>query len=227
MRAVESRIEEAVRRAGRKRSEITLVAVSKKFSAAHIREAYDAGLSNFGENYVQEFAEKRPELAGLPDARFHLIGHLQTNKARVAAELFQVIETADSPKLLQRLEAAMGSTEGTLEVLLEIKLSDEMSKTGAAPEDIPSLLDTASACSHLDVCGLMIVPPWSDMAENSRPYFRRIAELAAKYKLPKISMGMSGDFEIAIEEGATIIRVGTALFGARPKPVAKELPALP
>lgn len=218
LQEVESRIEKAVQRAGRKRSEITVVAVSKKFSADRVREAYEAGLREFGENYVQEFADKKPHLADLTEARFHLIGHLQTNKARVAAELFQVIETADSTKLLQRLDAAAAATASSLEVMLEIKLSDEASKSGASPDEIPRLLETAAQCNHLHVSGLMTMPPWSDDQEQSRPYFKRLAALGQQYKLDKLSMGMSHDFEAAIEEGATIIRVGTALFGARPKP---------
>jgi pyridoxal phosphate enzyme (YggS family) len=222
LKAVESRIQSAVRRAGRERSEITLVAVSKKFSADRIRQAYHAGLREFGENYVQEFAEKRPQLSGLPECRFHLIGHLQTNKTRVAADLFQVIETVDSPKLLQRLDAAAANRAVKLEVLLEVKLSEEASKSGADPDQIPNLLKTAEECEHLELTGLMTMPPWSEDPEQSRPYFKRLAALASHHKLAKLSMGMSGDFEAAIEEGATIIRVGTALFGARPKPQSSQ-----
>jgi hypothetical protein len=222
LQSVESRIENAVQRARRQRSEITLVAVSKKFSAGHIREAYRTGLREFGENYVQEFAEKHPQLKDLPEARFHLIGHLQTNKARIAADLFDVIQTADSSKLLERLNAAAATRSTKLEILLEIKLSEEANKSGATPEEIPGLLEAAAACTHLEVSGLMTMPPWSDDPEQSRPYFKCLAALAFEYKLPKLSMGMSGDFEVAIEEGATIIRVGTALFGARPKPQANQ-----
>ncbi len=215
---MESRIQRAVDQSGRKRSEISLVAVSKKFSAGKIREAYEAGLRVFGENYVQEFADKHPQLADLKDAQFHLIGHLQSNKVRAACELFQMIQTADSPKLLHRLDAAAGERGIALEVLLEVKISDEGSKSGASPEDLPSLLQAAGACPHLKVSGLMTMPPWSDDPEQSRPYFQRLAQLARQYGLPQLSMGMSGDFELAIAEGATIIRVGTALFGRRPKP---------
>jgi pyridoxal phosphate enzyme (YggS family) len=194
------------------------VAVSKKFSAGAIRQAYNAGLRDFGENYVQEFSGKLPELSDLSGARFHLIGHLQSNKARTACELFNVIQTADSPKLLRRLDASAKELDRNLEVLLEIKLSDEVAKTGADARDIPDLLDTARSCSSLRVTGLMTMPPWSEDAENSRPYFRRLAELARLYQLSSLSMGMSNDFEVALEEGATIIRVGTALFGKRPPP---------
>jgi pyridoxal phosphate enzyme (YggS family) len=204
------------------------VAVSKKFSGARIREAYQAGLRVFGENYVQEFSEKRPELADLEGAQFHLIGHLQSNKTRLACDLFQVIQTADSVKLLKRLDASAAERGQKTEVLLEIKLSDEDSKSGASEEELPQLLAAAKQCRSLNVTGLMTVPPWSEDAETSRPYFRRLAELARQFEgehpLPKLSMGMSGDLEVAIEEGATMVRVGTALFGARPKPQAVEAP---
>jgi pyridoxal phosphate enzyme (YggS family) len=222
LQAVEERIESALTRAHRQRSEITLVAVSKKFSAERIREAYSAGLRCFGENYVQEFAEKRPQLRDIAEARFHLIGHLQTNKARLAVELFDVIETADSPKILQRLNAAAAEKQRLLDVLFEIKLSEEESKSGARPEDIPALLAAAATLPKIRVSGLMTMPPWSEDAERSRPIFRQLAGLASKHSLPMLSMGMSNDFEVAIEEGATIIRVGTALFGPRPKPPAKQ-----
>lgn len=218
MLAVETRIRQAADRSGRARSDITLVAVSKKFSAAAIRAAYQAGLREFGENYVREFAEKRPGLVDLPGARFHLIGHLQSNKARDASELFDVIQTVDSPKLLRRLDSLAADRGKPLEVLIEVKLSSEISKTGARPEEIPSLLEAASDCPHLRLTGLMTMPPWSEDPETSRPYFRRLADLARQYELARLSMGMSADFEVAIEEGATIVRVGTALFGARPKP---------
>jgi PLP dependent protein len=218
LEAVESRIQSAVERSGRSRSEITLVAVSKKFSAQRIREAYAAGLRDFGENYVQEFADKHGELQGLEGARFHLIGHLQSNKVKLAADLFDVLQTADSSKLLRRLDAAMAEKQRLMEVLLEVKLSQEESKAGASPEQVSELVKTAAGCSHLRLTGLMTMPPWSDEPEHSRPYFRRLAALGREHGLPTLSMGMSGDFEVAIEEGATLIRVGTALFGNRPKP---------
>lgn len=219
---MEERIGAAAQRSGRTRSEITLVAVSKKFSATAIQAAYMAGLRNFGENYVQEFQEKRPQLQNLPEARFHLIGHLQSNKAKAACELFDIVQTADSPKLLRRLDTSAGESNRTMEVLLEVKLSGEESKTGADPAEIPDLLDAAAGCSRLSVTGLMTVPPWSEDPEAPRPYFRELAKLVTQYKLPKLSMGMSNDLETAIEEGATIIRVGTAIFGKRP-PIKKHL----
>lgn len=222
--AVEDRIQRAVQRSGRKRSDVTLVAVSKKFSADRIREAYQAGLRDFGENYVQEFAEKQPRLEDFQGARFHLIGHLQSNKARQACELFQVIQTVDSAKLLKRLDAAAAEHRVPPELFIEVKLSAEENKSGADPGQLPELLDAAAACSMIRVNGLMIMPPWSEDAEQSRPYFRRLAELARRHALPALSMGMSNDFEVAIEEGATLIRVGTALFGSRPKPQPAALP---
>jgi pyridoxal phosphate enzyme (YggS family) len=218
LEAVESRIRQAAERGGRKRSDITLVAVSKKFSADRIQEAYRTGVRDFGENYVQEFAEKRPHLRDVEDARFHLIGHLQSNKARQACDLFDVIETVDSVKLLKRLDAVAAERGRETEVLLEVRLSAEESKSGAQPAELPELLEAAKTCAAIRVTGFMTMPPWSDDAEQSRPYFQRLAELARRFGLPKLSMGMSHDFEVAIEEGATLIRVGTALFGPRPKP---------
>ncbi len=210
---VEQRIANAAQRAGRARSEVTLTAVTKRFPAEVIRDAYSLGLRHFGENYVQEFETKHPALADLKDAEFHLIGHLQSNKTRPAAELFQVIETVDSEKLARRLDQ-MGRP---IEVMIEVKLSEEQSKTGAAPESLPALIEAIRGCANLRLTGLMTMPPWSDDPETTRPYFRRLSELARKHQLPKLSMGMSHDFEAAIEEGATHIRVGTALFGPRRK----------
>ena len=200
------------------------MAVSKKFSAGYIREAYNSGVRDFGENYVQEFAGKQAALGDLYGAQFHLIGHLQSNKARVACELFDVIETIDSIKLLQNLEKAAQTSLKQLQVLLEIKLSEEPNKTGAMPNEIPKLIATAQRCPQLKLSGLMTMPPWSENAELSRPFFRRLSELASQYELPELSMGMSGDLEVAIEEGATIIRIGTALFGSRPKPAKSKSP---
>ncbi len=211
---VRERIERVCARSGRESSGITLVAVTKVFPAAVIREAYESGLREFGENYVQEFESKAPQVQDLSGARYHLIGHLQSNKARKAAELFQVIQTVDSAKLARRLDEA----GLPLEVMLEVKLSTEEEKSGATPAELPGLIDAVRAAKNLRLTGLMTMPPWSDEAEPSRPYFRRLRELAAQFGLPNLSMGMSHDFEVAIEEGATHIRVGTALFGKRKKP---------
>lgn len=217
---VESRIDRAASRAQRQRSDIQLVAVTKKFPAAVIREAFELGLRDFGENYVQEFEEKRADLAGLPDsARYHFIGHLQSNKAKKATEIFDVIHTVDSSKLARRLDADAGTTRvrPNIDVLIEVKLSNEPAKAGAAPGDITALVEAIRACPHLRLLGLMTMPPWSADAETSRPYFARLRELAARHSLHHLSMGMSHDLEVAIEEGATIVRVGTALFGPRKK----------
>ncbi len=212
---VEERIHNAVQRSGRRRSDITLIAVTKKFPATVTLEAFALGLRHFGENYVQEFEGKYAALQSLAGAEFHLIGHLQSNKTRIAAELFQVIETVDSEKLARRLDQA----GKPLEVMIEVKLSEEESKAGSAPHALPSLIDAIRQCSNLRLTGLMTMPPWSDDPAQTRPYFRKLAALARTYGLTQLSMGMSHDLEAAIEEGATHIRIGTALFGPRPKTV--------
>lgn len=210
---VERRISEACAAAGRKRNEVTLLAVTKVFPAAAIIEAFEGGLREFGENYVQEFEEKASAVRQLPGARFHLIGHLQSNKSNKAANLFDVIETVDSERLARRL-----SEQGKpLEVMIEVKLSSEQSKAGCDPENLPSLAERIRSLPHLTLTGLMTMPPWSDDPEQSRPCFRRLRQLAQSLGLSKISMGMSQDLETAIQEGATIVRVGTALFGSRRK----------
>ncbi len=216
---VESRIAKAAERTGRKRSDITLLAVTKKFPASVIRDAYELGLRDFGENYVQEFERKLPELTECLAARFQLIGHLQSNKSRKAAEIFQVIQTVDTPKLASRLNDDADQTRpgATLDVMIEVKLSDEEAKSGASPEQVPALAEAIRACSNLRLLGLMTIPPWSTDAEQSRPYFVRLRELAAANHVAQLSMGMSNDFEVAIEEGATTVRIGTALFGPRRK----------
>jgi pyridoxal phosphate enzyme (YggS family) len=211
---VEERIQNAVNRAGRKREEITLVAVTKKFPAEVVREAYELGLRVFGENYVQEFERKQPALADLAGAEFHLIGHLQSNKARIAGDLFQVIETVDSAKLAGRLD----QLKKPLEVMIEVKLSHEEAKEGAAPEALPALIVAIRDRPNLKLTGLMTMPPWCDDPEVTRPYFRELTSLARLHGLTKLSMGMSHDLEAAIEEGSTHVRVGTALFGPRVKP---------
>ncbi|MEK7409622.1 MAG: YggS family pyridoxal phosphate-dependent enzyme [Acidobacteriota bacterium] len=214
---LESRLERAARRGGRRRDEITLIAVTKVFPAEAIRAAYSLGIRDFGENYVQELERKLPEIGGLAGARFHLIGHLQSNKARRAAQLFDVIQTVDSARLARRLEEALAVLKpgGRAELMLEVKLSAEQAKSGAAPDELAALVEAVRSCTHLELTGLMTMPPWSEDAEASRPYFQRLRELAAAHGLPRLSMGMSQDFEVAIEEGATHVRIGTALFGPR------------
>jgi PLP dependent protein len=209
--AVEERIARAVARCGRKREEITLLAVTKVFPATVIQDAHELGMRDFGENYVQEFEGKAAEVSGLAGARFHLIGHLQSNKARRASELFQTIQTVDSAKLARRLNEA----GKPLEVFIEVKLSEEESKAGADPGEIGALVEAIANCPNLTLRGLMTMPPWNDDPEATRPYFRRLKQLGVQHGLENLSMGMSHDFEVAIEEGATLIRVGTALFGKR------------
>jgi len=208
---VQARIASAASRSGRRAKDITLVAVTKVFPASVIRDAYELGLRDFGENYLQEFESKYPQVQDLPEARFHLIGHLQSNKARRAAELFHTIQTVDTEKLARRLDAV----NKPLEVMLEVKLSPEEAKSGADPSELTALIASVKSCANLSLRGLMTMPPWSDDPEVSRPYFRRLRELAIEHGLTQLSMGMSHDLEAAIEEGATHVRVGTALFGRR------------
>jgi pyridoxal phosphate enzyme (YggS family) len=225
---VRERIDVAARRAQRRAEEVELMAVSKTFPAERIREAYDAGLRLFGENRVQEFAGKIDALRGLPNAEWHLIGHLQTNKAAKAAELFVAIDSVDSVRLAQKLDASAQQLGKKLEVLIEINIGGEAAKSGVAPEsrELEELLAAAPKLGHLDFCGLMTVPPFTDDPAGARPYFRKLRELRdqiAARRLPAVdmralSMGMSHDFEFAIEEGSTCVRVGTAIFGDRTKP---------
>jgi PLP dependent protein len=213
LQEVEERIARACLRSGRSRDEVTLIAVTKVFPAEVMLEAYNLGLRHFGENYVQEFAAKHPLVAHLPEATFHLIGHLQSNKSGRAAELFHVVQTVDSEKLAKRLN----DSGRRLDVMIEVKLSPEETKHGAAPAAVPALAEAIRSCPGLTLHGLMTMPPWCDDAEPSRPYFRQLRELAGRCGLRSLSMGMSHDLEVAIEEGATHIRVGTALFGRRRK----------
>jgi pyridoxal phosphate enzyme (YggS family) len=211
--AVRDRIARAAERAHRDPADILLLAVTKVFPADAIREAYDLGLRDFGENYVQEFEDKSPAVADLAGARFHLIGHLQSNKSKKAAELFHTIQTVDSVKLARRLDEA----GKPLDVMLEVKLSHEDAKSGVAPDQLPDLLAAVLSCGNLNLLGLMTMPPWSDDPAAARPIFRGLRELADLHGLRGLSMGMSHDLETAIEEGSTCVRVGTALFGKRKK----------
>ena len=218
-------MERAARRAGRNFEEIKLMGVSKTFLPASIREAHMAGLRLFGENRVQEFAGKVDQLRDLPDAEWHLIGHLQTNKAAKAAELFAGVDSVDSLRLAQKLNAAAEQLGKMLPVLIEINIGGEAAKSGVPPgsPELQSLLDGAARLERLEFCGLMTIPPFAEDPESARPYFRKLRELRdriATRRLPKIgldvlSMGMSHDFEVAIEEGSTCVRVGTAIFGER------------
>jgi len=203
----------AAARARRDPASVRLLAVTKVFGPEAIREAYALGLREFGENYVQEMERKAPAVADLAGAHFHLIGHLQSNKTKKAAQLFRSVDSVDSVKLARRLDAE----RTPLDVMIEVKLSEEESKSGAAEADLPAIVEAVRESSHLALRGLMTVPPWSEDPEVSRPYFTRLRELAARHGIPELSMGMSNDLEVAIEEGATWVRIGTALFGRRKK----------
>jgi pyridoxal phosphate enzyme (YggS family) len=211
---VRDRIARAADRSRRDPAGVLLLAVTKIFPADAIRAAYDLGLREFGENYVQEFEGKAPLVTDLDGSRFHLIGHLQSNKSARAAELFQTIQTVDSVKLARRLD----SVGRPLDVMIEVKLGDEEAKSGAEPAGVPDVVQAIRACPNLRLRGLMTMPPWSEDPEAPRPIFRRLRELAAEHSLAELSMGMSNDLETAIEEGSTCVRVGTALFGKRKKP---------
>ena len=235
---IRERIVAAAARAGRNPSEIALMAVSKTMPADRIREAFEAGQRLFGENRVQEFQAKHAELSAasptvasaavcnvfeIDRAEFHLIGHLQSNKAAKAVELFHSVDSVDSLRLAERLDAAAAKLGKTLRVLAEVNVGGEQEKSGIAP-DSPELLEILRAASrlrNLEFRGLMTIPPFTENPEGARPYFRRLRELRDRLSaetgiaLPVLSMGMSHDFEIAVEEGSTCVRVGTAIFGER------------
>jgi len=232
--AVRARIASAAARAGRRAEDVTLVAISKTFPGAAIRAAWDAGVRHFGENRVQEWEAKRDEVADLR-ATWHLVGHLQSNKARRAARLFHSVDSVDSLDLARRLDAAIGEEPGAapaqrLRVLLEVRLAPEETKSGADPGELETLARGVLLLPRLELCGLMCIPPLEASTEQARPYFGRLRELrdglravlaapgagpSGEAMLPVLSMGMSYDFEVAIEEGATEVRVGTAVFGKR------------
>lgn len=220
--AVRARIEGAARSAGRDPASVRLVAVSKTFPVEAIREAFAAGQRDFGENRVQEALQKIAGSADLP-IRWHLVGHLQTNKARKAATVFAMIQSVDRVELLQKLDRAAAESGAAPELLIQVDLAGETTKFGAPPAEVPRLFDAAAACRAARVVGLMTLPPVPDTPEDSRPWFQRLRALRDEWlaagvpveMLRELSMGMSGDFEVAISEGATIVRVGTAIFGSR------------
>jgi len=222
---VRERIETAASRARRSPEDIALMAVSKTFPAARIREAYQVGLRLFGENRVQEFAEKAAGLHDFHDVEWHLIGHLQTNKAAKAVELFAAVDSIDSLRLAQKVNASAQQLKTKLQVLIEINVGGETAKSGVAPDsrELEDLLLAAPQLEHLEFRGLMTVPPFTEDPWQARPYFRKLCESRDQIdarRLPAVamdvlSMGMSHDFEVAIEEGSTCVRVGTAIFGER------------
>lgn len=222
---IRERVEAAARRAGRNAAEVQLMAVSKTHPAVRICEAYAAGLRLFGENRVQEFAGKAGGLKDLAEAEWHLIGHLQGNKAGKAVELFSAVDSVDSLKLAQKLNASAAQAGKNLSILIEINIGGEDAKSGIAPgsQELSEVLAVAPEWEHIAVRGLMTIPPFTEDPQLARPYFKKLRalrdEIAAR-KLPSIgmdvlSMGMSHDFEVAIEEGSTCVRVGTAIFGQR------------
>ena len=216
------RIARAAERAGRDPAEISLLAVTKTHSVETVRRAALSGISLFGENRVQEGASKVQALTQeFPRLRWRLIGPLQTNKAKLALQCFHVIETLDRERLAARLEGLLAGERRTLPVLLEFNLGGEETKSGAPPNEAEALAEKALACPHLDVRGVMAVPPFAENPEEARPYFRRLREirdrLAGRFgrPFPELSMGMTHDFEVAVSEGSTEVRIGTALFGER------------
>jgi len=223
--AIRECLARAASRAGRKPGDVALMAVTKMQSVDSIREAYEAGQRLFGENRVQEFAAKFGELAKLRDAEFHMIGHLQSNKAGKAAEIFHAVDSIDSAKLAERLNAAAETLGRSLAVMIEINIGGEAAKSGLAPgsPELESLLACARSWPRLHLRGLMTVPPFTDDPEGARPYFRRLRELREQLALRGVpglevlSMGMSHDFEVAIEEGSNCVRIGTAIYGERAK----------
>ena len=219
---IRARIERAARSAGRDPASVTLVAVSKTFPLSSIREAYAVGQRVFGENRVQEALDK---IGASPDLsiEWHLLGHLQSNKARKAAPAFAMIQAVDSVELLRKIDAAAAEAGKAPEVLIQVDLAGESTKFGTPPDDVPRLFDAAATCRAARLVGLMTLPPAPETPEDARPWFRRLRELKDRWlasgvpapMLRELSMGMSGDFEVAVEEGATLVRVGTAIFGER------------
>ena len=220
---VRAEMASACARVGSDPAGVRLMAVSKVQPVVSIREAHEAGQRLFGENRVQEVQAKQAQLAGLEDLELHLIGPLQNNKTGKAAELFHAVDTLDSLKTARRLHDAASALGKSLSVLVEVKLSPEETKHGLPPEELGELLEGMRPLSALTVTGLMTVPPWSENPESARPMFRTLRELRDKHagrypSLVELSMGMSNDFAVAIEEGSTTVRVGTALFGKRVPP---------
>jgi len=229
---LEEKLARAAKLAARSPSEIALMAVTKTHPPERIREAYNAGQRLFGENRVQEFSAKAPALTDLPGAVWHMIGHLQSNKAAKAAELFSAVDSIDSLKLAEKLNIAAQTFNKTLDILIEVNVGGEAAKSGLALDSpqLENLLTAAPSLEALKIRGLMTVPPHTEDPEGARPCFRHLRTLRDKIaarKLPAVSMdtlsmGMSHDFEVAIEEGSTCIRIGTAIFGERPKLTAES-----
>lgn len=223
LRNLQQQIKAAAINAGRDADDVKLVAVSKRFPASSICEAHSAGQILFGENYIQEASEKKPQIP--PEVKLHFIGHLQSNKAKIAAEIFDMIETIDSMKLAKSLDKHLKVLGRTLRVLVQVNIADDQKKFGIEGQSTSNFVEQLQQYDNLNVCGLMTMPPIVSDPELSRPHFRALRELAEDIgkkgfftpgSKTELSMGMSNDFAVAIEEGATIIRVGTAIFGNRP-----------
>jgi pyridoxal phosphate enzyme (YggS family) len=217
--AVRDRIANAALRAGRSESSVRLVAVAKRHPASAVREAHALGLRMFGENYAQELVAKAADVGPLEGIEWHLIGHLQTNKARHVAPLIAMVHTIDSPHIAGELGKRAGKLGRTIGALIEVNVAKDPAKTGCAPGDLPAIIEAVRAAGSLDLRGLMTMPPYTDDADAARPFFAQLRELQARHGgtrvLPELSMGMSHDLEAAIAEGATMVRVGTAIFGER------------
>ena len=222
LQSVRSRIDAAARRAGRDPSDIRLIAVSKMFTANHVRAAWSAGQRDFGENKVQEALQKIAETAEL-EIRWHLIGHVQSNKVKKAAPAFAAIHAIDSVDLVRRVDTSAAEGGAAPDLYIQVDLAGETTKFGAPEAEVPTIARAALECRAARLKGLMLLPPWFDDPEQARPYFRRLRELRDRLvedgidrsHLSELSMGMSHDFEVAIQEGATLVRVGTAIFGKR------------
>ena len=222
LKGVRNRIADAARRAGRSPSSVHLVAVSKTFPIEAVRVAAGEGQIDFGENKVQEGVSKMLEAGGLP-LRWHLIGHLQSNKAKKAAASFDAIHSIDSVDLLRKVDQGAAAARRRVDVLIQVDLAQEPTKHGALERDVPSIIEAALSCSWARLTGLMVLPPAADDPAGARPYFRALRALRDAYTtggvdssmMAELSMGMSDDFEVAVEEGATLVRVGSAIFGER------------
>jgi hypothetical protein len=213
---VRERIERACQRVGRDSSSVQLVSVSKGHREPVIRAAYDAGMRVFGENYAQELAAKASSLSDLPEIRWRFIGHLQRNKIRLIERARATVDTVDSARLAEALSTRAAAKETTVEVLLQVNVGAEAQKSGCAPEEVPALVEAVRGFPNLRLRGLMTVAPHLDDVEATRPFFAALRELAEAHGLPELSMGMTHDLEQAVEEGATMLRIGTAIFGPRP-----------
>lgn len=219
---VQERVSRSAERSGRRPDEVVLVAASKTFPAEAIRAAYDAGIRAFGENRVQEWEGKQPDLVDIKPS-WHLIGHLQSNKARRASRLFDWIDSVDDVELAMKLDDAVAETNEWLAILIEVQVDPTETKSGVAQVDLPAIAESIIQMPHLQLRGLMAIPPFCEDPRDARPYFRRLRRLRDDLEqqfgrpFPELSMGMSHDFEVAIEEGATQVRVGSAIFGERAK----------